>query len=139
MQKFTLFLLFTLACNGLFAQLSGKLTDTEGGPLPFASIYIKGSTNGTTSNINGEYSLSLSSGSYDVIFQYIGYESKTIRVNMTPIAARIANIVKRVTWKKGAFYQKITKKFCPYRSLAPFSFTDHFSWLQHNASFEQTF
>ncbi|WP_373552915.1 DUF5686 and carboxypeptidase regulatory-like domain-containing protein [Haliscomenobacter sp.] len=83
MQKFTLFLLFTLGCTGLFAQLSGKLTDTEGAPLPFASIYIKGSTNGTTSNVNGEYSLSLSSGSYEVIFQYIGYESKTIRVNMT--------------------------------------------------------
>ena len=83
MQKFTLFLLFSLVITQLHAQLSGILSDAGGQALPFASIYLKGSTTGTTTNVNGEYTLYLNPGTYDVVFQYIGYEQKTLSVTMT--------------------------------------------------------
>jgi hypothetical protein len=83
MQRFTLSLsLIFLSCS-LFAQLSGTLSDMQGQPLPFASIYLKGSTTGTTTNAKGEYILMLSPGTYNVIYQYIGYEQKTVPVVMT--------------------------------------------------------
>lgn len=103
MQKFTLILLFAFSCSTLFAQLSGTLTDDRGEPLPFASIYLKGSTTGTTSNAKGEYSLTLNPGTYDVIFQYIGYEPKTIRVTMTREPYKLDVSLKEAAIELGEF------------------------------------
>ncbi len=60
-----------------YAQISGKITDAQGEPLSFASIYVKGTSNGTTSNIEGDFTLELKKGTYEVIFQYVGYKQKT--------------------------------------------------------------
>ncbi len=46
----------------LFAQLKGRVTDTSGESLPFATIYVQGTTIGTTSNAKGEFSLDLEKG-----------------------------------------------------------------------------
>ena len=83
MKKFTFLFLFLLGFSQIHAQLSGVLTDSKGEPLAFASIYLKGSTTGTTTNAKGAYSLSLNPGTYDVVFQYIGYEQKTVHITMT--------------------------------------------------------
>jgi hypothetical protein len=66
------------------AQISGVITDINGSPLPFASVYVQGSTIGTSSNSEGSYNLSLPTvGQYDLVFQYIGYNTltKTIKFN----------------------------------------------------------
>ncbi|MBK7407679.1 MAG: carboxypeptidase-like regulatory domain-containing protein [Saprospirales bacterium] len=65
-------------------QLSGHLTDPAGEPLPFASIYIQNSTIGTTSNVEGDYILTLDPGTYQVVFQYLGFETQVIQVTITP-------------------------------------------------------
>jgi len=44
-----------LGCS--IAQLKGRLTDQEGNPLAFASIYIKNTTKGSISNKDGSYVL----------------------------------------------------------------------------------
>jgi hypothetical protein len=44
------------------ATLSGKLSDEKGESLPFASVYLKGSTTGTTTNAKGEYAIHWLSG-----------------------------------------------------------------------------
>ncbi|HNQ13030.1 MAG TPA: hypothetical protein PKH65_10540, partial [Bacteroidia bacterium] len=36
-------------------KIFGSIVDAEGQALPFTSIYIKGTTNGTTSNSEGNY------------------------------------------------------------------------------------
>jgi hypothetical protein len=71
---YILFLLFTfyLTAN---AQIHGRITDGEGNALAFASIYVKGSTKGTSSNLEGNYELNLTKGSHRIIFQYLGYQS----------------------------------------------------------------
>lgn len=60
--------------SGQNAALKGKITDESGTPLPFASIYIKGTSKGTTTNIEGRFELELKPGTYEVVFQYIGYQ-----------------------------------------------------------------
>ncbi len=47
----------------------------EGEALPFASIYARNVGDGVPSNENGRYEFALPPGIYDVIFQYLGYES----------------------------------------------------------------
>jgi len=69
-------LLFTLLLLPFFAfaQLSGTVRDENGEPLPFASVYVRGSTNGTVANGEGQYKLALTRGAYEVVFQYLGYK-----------------------------------------------------------------
>ena len=73
----TLFLVIFLSMlTGLsFAQtsISGKVTDTSGDPIPGVNIYIKGTTNGTISDINGKYQLTANKNDI-VVFKFIGYK-----------------------------------------------------------------
>jgi hypothetical protein len=62
-------------CNVLQAQLRGIITNTEGEPLPYATVYIQGTSSGTVSNGEGQYELELKEpGNYTVTFQYVGYQ-----------------------------------------------------------------
>lgn len=61
--------------------LSGKISG-KNEALPFATIIVKGTTFLTNSNSDGYYSLRLPVGSYEIVFQYIGYSSKTEEVNL---------------------------------------------------------
>lgn len=49
-------------------------------PLAAASVFCQNTTLGTVTNKQGEFSLSLKSGGYDLIFTYTGYQTQTIRV-----------------------------------------------------------
>jgi Family of unknown function (DUF5686)/CarboxypepD_reg-like domain len=71
------------------ATLSGNLSDEKGEPLPFASVYLKGSTIGTTTNVKGEYALQLAAGTHNVVFQYIGYQAKTMTIEIGRTAQRL--------------------------------------------------
>ena len=55
-------LLFTENQNSTFTQqtakVSGKVTDLSGAPVPGVSVVVKGSTNGTLTDIDGSYVLS---------------------------------------------------------------------------------
>src|SRR5215204_5506358 len=49
-------------------------------PLAKASVFCQNTTLGTVTNKDGEFSISLKSGGYDLIFSYSGYQTQTIRV-----------------------------------------------------------
>ena len=88
---FTFFLLVSFFCS--FSQtyvISGKLSD-KNDALPFATVLVKGTTYGTNTNINGNYSLKLTAGVYEVVFQYIGYTKKTIRVELN--SDKVINVI----------------------------------------------
>lgn len=69
------------------ATLSGIITGLDGEVLPFASIYLQGTTHGTTSNQDGQYSLEVPRGRHTVVFQYVGYTtwSTVIEVGHAPL------------------------------------------------------
>jgi len=73
----------------LFAQLSGIVADENGEPLPYASVYVRNSTNGTAANGNGEFRLTLGNGVHDIVFQYIGYKQKIERVTIANKPVRL--------------------------------------------------
>ncbi|SDE55054.1 CarboxypepD_reg-like domain-containing protein [Mucilaginibacter pineti] len=80
-----LLLLFAIAfCNlSVSAQqylLSGRITDQNNNVIPFTSIYIRNSTYGTTANENGAYQLKLAPGTYDVVYRFVGFNEKTVKV-----------------------------------------------------------
>lgn len=67
-------------------RISGTVTSEKGEPLPYASIFIKGTTRGTTTNNQGTYFFDLEPGKYTLICQYVGYGrvEKTIEVSQAP-------------------------------------------------------
>jgi TonB-linked SusC/RagA family outer membrane protein len=73
-------LLFALGSLVTWSQQSvtGNVSDNEG-PLPGASVVVKGTTQGTTTDFDGNYTISVSSGS-TLVFSYIGYAAKEIAV-----------------------------------------------------------
>lgn len=62
--------------------IKGKIMDSNGNPIPFATIYVKESGTGTTTNLEGEYIYRLSAGHYNVTFQSIGYETVVKRIKI---------------------------------------------------------
>lgn len=79
------FYLVILLFNFIQAQtfvLSGKITDTKKEPLPFATIYVKGTSIGTNSNEDGNYTLKVPSGEHEIVYQYVGYSKRIEKVKI---------------------------------------------------------
>ena len=80
-MKLKLFLLVVsfVFANSLAGQdtISGTISD-ENGPLPGATILVKGTTNGTQTDFDGNFSLSGVSTGDTLEFSYIGYESSEL-------------------------------------------------------------
>lgn len=77
----SVFLLLLLASTA-FAQsrvVTGTITDQEGIPMPGVNVVIKGTTLGTTTNVNGQYSLEATEDALLVV-SFIGYTTQEIRV-----------------------------------------------------------
>ncbi len=80
------FVLFFCICINAFGQqvsLSGKVTDSGGKPVPFASIYIKNTTNGVSANSEGDYAINLQPGKYEVQYKAVGYKQDTRSVDLS--------------------------------------------------------
>ncbi|WP_388020008.1 TonB-dependent receptor [Gelatiniphilus marinus] len=60
--------------------VSGVVTDDTSQPIPGVSVIVKGSTTGTTTDFDGNYSLSVNQGE-TLVFSYIGYETKEVVVS----------------------------------------------------------
>lgn len=73
-------LLFALGTLATWSQqaVTGNVSDNEG-PLPGASVVIKGTTQGTTTDFDGNYTISVDSNA-TLVFSYIGYAPKEIAV-----------------------------------------------------------
>ena len=68
--------------NGLDAQkLAGTVLDSNGAPLPGASVVADG-TNGEFTDGEGNYSLTLLPGSHQIVCSYIGYIAQTKSISM---------------------------------------------------------
>ncbi|MEJ7692361.1 DUF5686 and carboxypeptidase regulatory-like domain-containing protein [Daejeonella sp.] len=74
------FITLTLSAQSLTVR--GKITDHKGQPIPFASIYEKNTTIGTSANSEGEYSLKLSAGKHDLYYRAIGYRQEIKEIDL---------------------------------------------------------
>ena len=69
-----------LICSVAFSQngtVAGKITDKDlnNEALPFASVTLKGTTTGTSTDADGKYSLSVAPGDHILIISFVGYET----------------------------------------------------------------
>lgn len=68
--------------NQVFGQtrtLQGKVSDSAGNPIPGVNILSKGANSGTTTNIDGEYSISVTDQTV-LVFSFIGFSTQEIVV-----------------------------------------------------------
>ncbi|MFI8603917.1 TonB-dependent receptor domain-containing protein [Cellulophaga baltica] len=82
-MKLTNLLLLTLifSVTSLFSQseVKGTVKDGDGIPLAGANIVVKGSTNGTTTDFDGNYTIEAPSDG-TLVFSYIGFETKEKKI-----------------------------------------------------------
>ena len=60
-------------------EISGTVTGPEGLPIAGVAVYIKGASNGTVTNLNGEYSIRASPGD-TLVFSYLGFQPVEIQL-----------------------------------------------------------
>ncbi|MGB3151071.1 MAG: TonB-dependent receptor [Maribacter sp.] len=67
--------------NMVFLQqsISGTVTDESGAPLPGATVVVKGSTNGTTTDFDGKFIIDVDINSV-LQFSYLGYSTKEVSI-----------------------------------------------------------
>ena len=60
--------------------ITGKVVDNYGDPIPGVSVYIKGTTTGTTTTVDGQYSINVDNNDAVLVFSFIGFETQEIPV-----------------------------------------------------------
>jgi hypothetical protein len=96
-------LVAALNSHHIYAEkVSGSVTDDKGGLLPYASVFVKGTSKGTTANNQGKYSLDLQAGSYILVCEYVGYtrQEKTITIGQEPLVVNFVLPLQHTTMKE---------------------------------------
>src|SRR4030042_6306175 len=70
-----------LFSSSAFSQrmVNGKVTDQTGQPMVGATVAIKGTNTGVTTNAEGNYSIPVSGPDDVLIISYVGYETQEIK------------------------------------------------------------
>lgn len=94
-----------LISSAMFAHaqiaVKGKIVDESGKGMPGVSVVLKGTSTGTSSIENGSYSIQVPNNNAVLVFSFIGYTSKevkvgnqaTINVNLAPTAANLEQVI----------------------------------------------
>lgn len=67
--------LFFILSASFAGKVHGHITDNKNQTLPFSSVTIKGTLQGTTANNEGNFSIQLAEGDYIFVVQHIGYKT----------------------------------------------------------------
>src|ERR1700748_2090368 len=73
------FMLLTI--TSFAGTIKGRVTDENGNGLSFATVVEKGTTNGTSANGDGYFSLEIPDGDHIISAQYMGYQTVTKTIN----------------------------------------------------------
>ena len=81
--SFILIVISFYKLNAQQSKVKGKITDTEGMPVPYASITIHGTNKGAIADSSGYYQLTLHHGHYTIEVSSLGYASKKASVHIS--------------------------------------------------------
>ncbi|MFY0632010.1 MAG: carboxypeptidase-like regulatory domain-containing protein [Flavobacteriaceae bacterium] len=104
-MKKIVFILAIIVCQFANAQekgtIKGKLLDKDynNAPLSYASVAIKGTTIGTETDDNGDYSISIKPGNYTIVFSFLGY--KTLEQAVVVVAGQTITVNKTMSAEEG--------------------------------------
>lgn len=124
MKNITYLLLCCLLfiCSSLHAQqtdIKGIVSDSSGEPLPGVSISIKGTTFGTITNMDGQFTIRAKKGN-TLIFSFIGYQTVEQKATDTPM---------KVTLQESSVQ---VDEFEDYRSPFFLLRKDYYQYLSHH-------
>lgn len=74
------FLAFQLIAFGQEKTVKGNITDETGQPLPGVSVMVEGTTRGSATDLDGNYSIELREGENVLQYSFIGFEKHTEKV-----------------------------------------------------------
>ena len=82
---FVLFIIlgFTDGVAQALVTLSGKVTSSDGSPVAQATLAVEGTSYGTYSDDNGNYTLSLPEGKYTLVVSFVGFKSQRKNIGLT--------------------------------------------------------
>ncbi len=133
MRFFTTISFLLLTTLSLQAQISGRISDERGESVPFANVYLQNSTRGTTANTDGFYTFDLEAGTYEIVFQSIGFqkivqkvvlkknEQKTLNVTLKSSELELATVTVKANAEDPAYpiIRKAIAKRSYFRDLQP--------------------
>ncbi|MEO6405516.1 MAG: DUF5686 and carboxypeptidase regulatory-like domain-containing protein [Ferruginibacter sp.] len=108
MRIFLVALTFLISKTTISQKIYGTVFNDKGDLLPYASITIKGTSIGASANDKARFSFNLSSGTYTVICQHLGYTAQEKKISLkedseiTFILSEQKLVLKEVTVKTGA-------------------------------------
>ncbi len=62
-------------------EITGTVKDSQGGPLAGANILVKGTTNGTQVDFDGNFTLELDDNNATLVVSYLGFKTKEVALN----------------------------------------------------------
>lgn len=82
-------------------KVSGRITDDKGAALANVSVVIKGTTQGTTTNATGDFTLTVPNNKAVLVISYVGFQTKEItvgnqsqiNVSMSTDAGQLSDVV----------------------------------------------
>lgn len=80
-NRILIVLLFVVSLGFSQQAVTGKVTDSQGEPLPGSNILEQGTTNGVITDFNGNYEITVSSEGAVLEFSYLGFEKKEVAVS----------------------------------------------------------
>ena len=72
-------LLFAFGFSVQAQSISGTVTDENGVPLPGATVLVEGTSNGVSTDFDGNYSINASNGD-TLVFSFVGYSNQSVVV-----------------------------------------------------------
>lgn len=111
----TAFLLFSLTFLTLYTYsqnegytISGKVIDAASKiPMQAASVFAQNTTTGTVTDANGDFTLRLPNGGYDLVITFTGYQTVSRRISTADAADK--NIVIEVKQKENSMEDVVVK------------------------------
>ena len=102
MKKFLLLLLvgslFITTVQAQDKAVTGKVADETGAPLPGVNVLLKGTTNGTVTDSEGVYTLTVPASGGVLVFSFIGFSTQEVEIGQrSSIDVTLANDVQQLS------------------------------------------
>ncbi len=75
-------LTITTFANDITGMISGKVLSTNGNPIDFATVVLKGTSHSASANEKGIYHITAPAGKYTLVFSCVGFEKKEMPVEI---------------------------------------------------------
>ena len=92
------FIMRSLGIKEEYLSVKGKVYDQNNELLPFVNVYLKGTSQGTTTNYDGEFSIDLKKGTkHTLVFQYVGFDKEEVKVDINTNTRNLKIVLKTGT------------------------------------------